>query len=125
MTREESLEDESSCHRGCGLHRIHAGAPPSGPRRSGRGVDNLNAYYDVRLKQARLDRLSARSGFLFSKLDIVERKGMAGLFSATQFDVVVHLAAQAGVRYSIENPGAYIDANLVGFLHVLEGCRHS
>jgi UDP-glucuronate 4-epimerase len=89
------------------------------------GIDNLNDYYDVRLKQARLDRLKARAGFAFEKLDIVDRKGMAGLFSAGKFDAVVHLAAQAGVRYSIENPSAYIDANLVGFLHVLEGCRHS
>ena len=89
------------------------------------GIDNLNDYYDVRLKHARLDRLKARSGFLFEKLDIVERGPMAELFAATKFDAVVHLAAQAGVRYSIENPSAYIDANLVGFLHVLEGCRHS
>ena len=89
------------------------------------GIDNLNDYYDVRLKQARLDRLRARDGFVFQKLDIVERKGMAQLFSANKFDAVVHLAAQAGVRYSIENPSAYIDANLVGFLQVLEGCRHS
>ena len=89
------------------------------------GIDNLNDYYDVRLKQARLDRLRSREGFVFHKLDIVERKGMGDLFSSMRFDAVVHLAAQAGVRYSIENPGAYIDANLVGFLHVLEGCRHS
>jgi UDP-glucuronate 4-epimerase len=89
------------------------------------GIDNLNDYYDVRLKQARLDRLRARPGFSFQKLDIVEREGMAELFSTSKFDAVVHLAAQAGVRYSIENPSAYIDANLVGFLHVLEGCRHS
>ncbi|HET7764438.1 MAG TPA: NAD-dependent epimerase [Burkholderiales bacterium] len=89
------------------------------------GIDNLNDYYDVRLKHARLDRLRPRSGFAFHKLDIVERKGMSELFSASKFDAVVHLAAQAGVRYSIENPSAYIDANLVGFLHVLEGCRHT
>jgi UDP-glucuronate 4-epimerase len=89
------------------------------------GIDNLNDYYDVRLKEARLDRLRPRRGFAFQKLDVVDRKGMAELFSASKFDAVVHLAAQAGVRYSIENPGAYIDANLVGFLHVLEGCRHS
>ena len=89
------------------------------------GIDNLNDYYDVRLKHARLDRLKARSGFLFERLDIVERGPMAELFAATKFDAVVHLAAQAGVRYSIENPSAYVDANLVGFLHVLEGCRHS
>jgi UDP-glucuronate 4-epimerase len=89
------------------------------------GVDNLNNYYDVRLKEARLDRLRPKAGFTFARLDIAERKGMADLFSASGFDAVVHLAAQAGVRYSIENPAAYIDANLVGFLHVLEGCRHS
>src|SRR6266508_508431 len=89
------------------------------------GIDNLNAYYDVRLKQARLERLRARAGFLFHKLDIVERKPMGELFAAGEFGAVVHLAAQAGVRYSIENPSAYIDANLVGFMHVLEGCRHT
>jgi len=89
------------------------------------GIDNLNDYYDVRLKQARLDRLLPRKGFEFEKLDIVERKPMSELFAAGRFDAVMHLAAQAGVRYSIENPSAYIDANLVGFTHVLEGCRHS
>jgi len=89
------------------------------------GIDNLNDYYDVRLKQARLERLRPRKGFVFQKLDIVERKPMAELFAAGKFDAVMHLAAQAGVRYSIENPSAYIDANLVGFTHVLEGCRHS
>jgi UDP-glucuronate 4-epimerase len=89
------------------------------------GIDNLNDYYDVRLKHARLDRLKTRPGFLFQKVDIVERGPMADLFAATKFDAAVHLAAQAGVRYSIENPSAYIDANLVGFLHVLEGCRHA
>ncbi len=88
-------------------------------------IDNLNDYYDVRLKQARLDRLLARAGFRFQKLDIVERKPMGELFAAGKFDAVMHLAAQAGVRYSIENPSAYIDANIVGFTHVLEGCRHS
>src|SRR5262249_48100554 len=85
------------------------------------GIDNLNDYYDVRLKQARLDRLNAQQGFQFERLDIVESKRMAELFSAGKFDSVVHLAAQAGVRYSLTNPAAYIDANLVGFLHVLEG----
>jgi UDP-glucuronate 4-epimerase len=89
------------------------------------GIDNLNDYYDVRLKHARLDRLRTRSGFAFHKLDIVERNGMAELFAAGKFGAVVHLAAQAGVRYSIENPFAYVDANLVGFLNVLEGCRHT
>jgi len=89
------------------------------------GIDNLNDYYDVRLKQARLVRLLSRADFRFEKLDIIERKTMSGLFAAIKFDAVVHLAAQAGVRYSIENPSAYIDANIVGFLNVLEGCRHS
>src|SRR6267378_1466520 len=89
------------------------------------GIDNLNAYYDVRLKQARLERLRSRAGFFFHKLDIVERRPMGELFAAGKFGAVVHLAAQAGVRYSIENPSAYIDANLVGFLHVLEGCRQT
>jgi len=88
------------------------------------GIDNLNDYYDVRLKHARLERLSVREDFSFQKLDIAERKPMRALFSSGKFDAVVHLAAQAGVRYSIENPAAYVDANLVGFLHVLEGCRH-
>lgn len=89
------------------------------------GIDNLNDYYDVRLKQARLDRLLGRKGFLFRKLDIVEREPMAELFASGRFDAVMHLAAQAGVRYSIENPAAYIDANITGFLNVLEGCRHA
>ena len=89
------------------------------------GIDNLNDYYDVRLKEARLARLRERAGFAFQKIDIVEREPMAALFAAGKFDAVMHLAAQAGVRYSIENPAAYIDANIVGFLHVLEGCRHA
>src|SRR5258706_15701152 len=86
------------------------------------GIDNLNDYYDVRLKQARLDRLLERDRFLFQKLDIVERKPMGELFAAGIFGAVVHLAAHAGVRYSIVNPSAYFVANLVGFIHVLVGC---
>ncbi|MDH3314548.1 MAG: NAD-dependent epimerase [Gammaproteobacteria bacterium] len=89
------------------------------------GIDNLNDYYDVRLKLARLERLKACAGFRFLKLDITERGPMGELFADSRFDAVMHLAAQAGVRYSIENPSAYIDANIVGFLHILEGCRHS
>ncbi len=89
------------------------------------GLDNLNDYYDVRLKEARLARLQAREGFHFVKLDIVDRRAMAELFRDQKFDAVVHLAAQAGVRYSIEHPSAYVDANLVGFANVLEGCRRS
>lgn len=88
------------------------------------GIDNLNDYYDVRLKHARLDRLKANSSFSFLKLDVADREEMAKLFSSRRFDAVIHLAAQAGVRYSIENPHAYVDANLVGFINILEGCRH-
>ena len=89
------------------------------------GIDNLNEYYDVRMKQARLERLRCHKRFTFEKLDIADRAGMARLFTAKRFDSVMHLAAQAGVRYSIENPHAYVDANLVGFVNVLEGARHS
>jgi len=89
------------------------------------GVDNLNDYYDVTLKEARLQRLTAHAQFTFQKLDIADRAGMEELFRRERFDAVMNLAAQAGVRYSIENPHAYVDANLVGFCNVLEGCRHS
>lgn len=88
------------------------------------GIDNLNDYYDVSLKTARLDRCRPFSNFHFTRLDITDRAGMAEYFRAHRFDAVMHLAAQAGVRYSIRNPYAYIDANLTGFAHVLEGCRH-
>ena len=89
------------------------------------GLDNLNDYYDVSLKEARLVRLRAHAGFEFEKIDIAERERIAALFAGRRFDAVMHLAAQAGVRYSIENPGAYVDANLVGFANVLEGARRS
>lgn len=89
------------------------------------GLDNLNDYYDVSLKQARLDRLLPREGFRFQRMDVADRDGMQKLFAGQGFDRVVHLAAQAGVRYSIENPHAYVDSNLVGFMNVLEGCRHT
>lgn len=89
------------------------------------GIDNLNDYYDVGLKQSRLDRLGKQPGFRFEKLDLADRDKMADLFQANSFDCVVNLAAQAGVRYSIENPAAYVDSNLVGFGNILEGCRHS
>jgi len=88
------------------------------------GIDNLNDYYDGSLKEARLARLVDRKGFRFLKLDIADRQGMENLFSSEKFDKVVNLAAQAGVRYSLENPHAYIDSNIVGFLNILEGCRH-
>lgn len=88
------------------------------------GIDNMNDYYDVSLKQARLDRL-ASPAFHFQQLDLADREGMAKLFATEQFDRVIHLAAQAGVRYSLENPYAYADANLMGYLNILEGCRHT
>ena len=87
------------------------------------GVDNLNDYYEVSLKEARLARLTSSSHFSFIKADIADRDVMSALFAGNAFDSVVNLAAQAGVRYSIENPAAYIDANLVGFGNILEGCR--
>lgn len=89
------------------------------------GLDNLNSYYDVRLKQARLKQLEGRNGFSFHKLDLVDRKGIEELFARTRPQRVIHLAAQAGVRYSLENPHAYVDSNIVGTLNVLEGCRHN
>lgn len=88
------------------------------------GLDNLNDYYDVRLKRDRLSRLEAQPNFRFVRLDVEDRAGMAELFGRERFDRVIHLAAQAGVRYSLQNPHAYVDANLVGFVNVLEGCRH-
>src|SRR5262249_9108834 len=87
-------------------------------------LDNLNAYYDVTLKEARLAELGKLPGFRFVKLDLADRPGMAALFAAERFPFVVHLAAQAGVRYSLVDPHAYGDGNLQGFLNVLEGCRH-
>jgi UDP-glucuronate 4-epimerase len=88
------------------------------------GLDNLNDYYDPQLKRDRLARLTPRAGFRFVKLDVADRDGMQALFAEEGFDRVVHLAAQAGVRYSLVNPQAYIDSNVVGFMNVLEGCRH-
>jgi UDP-glucuronate 4-epimerase len=88
------------------------------------GVDNLNDYYDPQLKRDRLARLTPNPQFRFEQLDIADRDGMAALFEREGFDVVVNLAAQAGVRYSLVNPHAYIDANIVGFTNILEGCRH-
>jgi UDP-glucuronate 4-epimerase len=88
------------------------------------GLDNLNDYYDVRLKLARLEQLQARPGFRFVKLDLADRTGMAELFAREKFQRVIHLGAQAGVRYSIQNPLAYVDSNVVGTANVLEGCRY-
>ena len=89
------------------------------------GLDNLNAYYDPTLKAARLERLRRHDGFSFVKLDLADRAGMERMFAEERPEVVIHLAAQAGVRYSITNPHAYVDSNLVGFTNILEGCRHN
>src|SRR5437868_5273592 len=88
------------------------------------GLDNLNDYYDVQLKRDRLKRLEPHAHFRFVKLNVADRDGMEALFAAEKFDRVIHLAAQAGVRYSLQNPHAYIESNIVGFTNVLEGCRH-
>ncbi|EOD4283957.1 NAD-dependent epimerase [Klebsiella oxytoca] len=88
------------------------------------GLDNMNDYYDVNLKQARLDLLQSPL-FSFHKIDLADREGIAQLFAHEKFNRVIHLAAQAGVRYSLENPFAYADSNLIGYLNILEGCRHN
>ncbi len=89
------------------------------------GIDNINDYYDINLKLARLERLKVYEKFKFIKLDISDRKAIEDLFIKEQFQRVMHLAGQAGVRYSITNPHAYIDSNIVGFMNILEGCRHN
>jgi UDP-glucuronate 4-epimerase len=89
------------------------------------GIDNLSPYYDVNLKSARLEILKKADNFVFYQTDLVERKSLENIFNNTQFDVVVNLAAQAGVRYSLKNPHAYVESNLVGFTNVLECCRYS
>jgi UDP-glucuronate 4-epimerase len=89
------------------------------------GLDNLNAYYNPKLKEARLAELKKLDGFTFAKRDLADRAGMASLFAEQRFPYVVHLAAQAGVRYSLTDPNAYVDANLLGFANILEGCRHN
>ena len=88
------------------------------------GLDNLNDFYDVQLKRDRLQQLTVSPQFDFHQIDLTDRERMSGLFRSNSFDGVVHLAAQAGVRYSLENPHVYIESNLVGFVNVLEGCRH-
>lgn len=89
------------------------------------GLDNLNDYYDVNLKHSRLNRLLDHAKFRFIKMDVGDRAAMEGMFKTEKFDRVIHLAAQAGVRYSLQNPHAYVDSNVVGFINILEGCRHS
>jgi len=89
------------------------------------GIDNINPYYDIALKEARLEALKNESNFTFIKMDLANRKQLERLFASQKFEVVVNMAAQAGVRYSIENPFAYVDSNLVGFVNLLECCRHN
>jgi UDP-glucuronate 4-epimerase len=89
------------------------------------GLDNMNAYYDPKLKEARRAELARFQEFQFVKLDLADRDGMASLFAQHRFPYVVHMAAQAGVRYSLVDPHAYVDANLIGFTNILEGCRHN
>ena len=89
------------------------------------GLDNLNTYYDPALKQARLDILDDCPGFSFQRLDLADRMAIKELFAQHRFPVVIHLAAQAGVRYSLQNPQAHVDANLAGFMNILEGCRNN
>ena len=89
------------------------------------GFDNVNDYYDTGLKRARLALLAAHPNFTFIEGDLADRETMRRLFASTHFDAVAHLAAQAGVRYSLTNPHAYVDSNLVGFVNILEGCRHA
>src|SRR5690606_252714 len=88
------------------------------------GLDNMNSYYDPLLKQYRLARLESNANFRFVKMDLADREGMSGLFAAEKFQRVIHLAAQAGVRYSLQAPFEYVDSNLVGMVTILEGCRH-
>ena len=89
------------------------------------GIDNLNDYYDVTLKESRLSRIADHAAFRFHRVSIEDKEAMAGIFAEEKPDRVIHLAAQAGVRYSLENPHAYIDANLQGFMNILEGCRYN
>jgi len=89
------------------------------------GLDNVNDYYDVRLKNDRIKQLETTKAFSFHRLDLADRKGMEDLFASRRFDRVVNLAAQAGVRHSLTNPHVYIDSNITGFMHILEGCRHT
>lgn len=89
------------------------------------GLDNMNDYYDVVLKKNRLKRLTSHANFKFVQIDVEDRSGIKSLFAEEKFDKVIHLAAQAGVRYSLKNPHAYVDSNLIGFVNILEGCRHN
>lgn len=108
-----------------GFIGFHAARRLAGQGRAVIGVDNLNAYYDPKLKQARLDQLVQFPHFRFERIDLADRVSVAELFATHRFPAVLHLAAQPGVRHSLVDPHAYADANLTGFLNVLEGCRHN
>ena len=111
---------------GCaGFIGMHATLALLGQGRRVVGVDSLDPYYDVNLKQARLDRLRGHDGFRFERIDLADADATARLFAGAQFTHVIHLAAQPGVRYSLQNPGAYFANNLTAFGHVVEGCRHA
>ena len=109
----------------CGFIGFHLGRRLLDEGKRVVALDVVNDYYDVQLKLDRLSQLEGHPNFEFHKLDLADREGIEGLFQQSRPEVVVHLAAQAGVRYSLENPHAYIDSNVVGFLNILEGCRHT
>lgn len=112
------------CHSAAGFIGSHVAAKLLERGDSVVGIDNLNEYYSVQLKRDRLALLEGREGFAFRELDVSDNANLQELISTDRPEVVIHLAAQAGVRYSIENPGAYVQSNLVGFANVLEVCRH-
>ena len=122
--RSESVADEVLVTGAAGFIGFHVARRLLDEGRRVVGLDNINHYYDPALKRARLDILRRDPGFSFMQTDLGDRSAMADLFARHRFRRVIHLAAQAGVRYSIDQPHAYVDANLVGFLNVLEGCRH-
>jgi len=108
-----------------GFIGFHVSTALAGAGRRVVGADNLTPYYDPKLKQARLDRLAGQGRFDFRRIDLADRKAVEALFAEGKFGTVIHLAAQAGVRYSLTDPHAYVDANLQGFVNILEGCRHA
>ena len=115
----------TGCAGFIGFHLCRRLLESTGQDRQIVGLDNLNTYYDVHLKQARLDLLTGNRQFRFVKIDLVDRDNLRQLFETERFEKIVNLAAQAGVRYSLTNPEAYVDANLVGFVNILEACRHT
>ena len=125
MTARKTAARSDSRHRRRRIHRFHTATKLLERGEQVIGLDNVNDYYDVRLKKARLAKLKPFKSFSFTKLDLANRVGMKKLFAKQPIRRVVHLAAQAGVRYSLVNPHAYTDSNIEGFLNILEGCRHA